>query len=89
MGVGIHAVSTARRDILDVAQAERTAAVLVTLELGNGGLGSVGAVEADDTAAARPAARLVLDLGLLDLANGGEEFNQVVVACRPGKLGNS
>jgi hypothetical protein len=26
---------------------------------------------------------------LLDLADGGEELNQVVVARRPGELGNS
>ena len=89
MGVGIHAVTAAGRDILDVAQAEGTTAVLVTLELGNRGLGSVGAVEADYTATAGPTARLVLDLGLLDLADGGEELNQVVVARRPGELGNS
>lgn len=89
VGIGIHAVSGSRRDILDVAQAERPTAVLITLKLGDGGLGRVGTVEADHTAAARPTARLVLDLGLLNLTNGGEEFNKIVVARGPGKLGHT
>ncbi len=89
MGVGIHAVTAARDDILDVVQAERATAVLVVLELGDRGLGGVGAVEADHAAAARPAARFVLNLGLLDLADGGEELDKILVACRPGQLGHS
>lgn len=89
MGIGVHAVSGARCDILDVTQAERAAAVLIALELGNGGLGRVGTVEADHTAAARPAAWLVLDLSLLNLTNGGEELNKIVVARRPGELGHT
>jgi hypothetical protein len=89
VGIGIHAVTGARRDILDVAQAERATAVLITLEFGDGGLGRVGTVEANHTTAARPTAWLVLDLGLLNLTNGGEEFNKIVIARRPGKLGHT
>lgn len=89
MGIGIHAVTNTRRDVLDEAQAEGTAAVLVALELGDGGLGRVGAVEADNTASARAAARFILNLCLLDLTDGLEEFDEIVVACRPGKLGRS
>lgn len=85
--VGVHAVTAARREVLDVTQAQRTAAVLVALELGNGGLGGVCVVEADNTAAARSAARLVLNFGLLHLANGREELNQIVVARGPRELG--
>lgn len=87
MGIRVHAVATARREVLDVAQAKRTATVLVALELGNGRLGGVGAVEADNTAAARATARLVLNLGLLDLTDCREQLDEIVVACRPGKLG--
>lgn len=89
MRVGIHAVTTTGRDILDVAQAQGTTAVLVALELGDGGLGGVGAVEADNTTSARATARLVLNLRLLDLTDGLEEFDQIVIARRPGKLGKS
>lgn len=89
MGIGIHAVATTGRDILDVAQAERATAILIALELRNGGLRSVGIVEANHTAAARPAARLVLDFGLFDFADGGEELDQVLVARGPRELGNS
>jgi hypothetical protein len=87
MGVGIHGVTTARRDVLDVVEAERATAVLVVLELGDRSLGSVRGVEADNAAASGPAARLVLDLGLLDLTDGGEELDQIFVARRPGELG--
>lgn len=86
MGVGLHIVATTRREVLDVAQAERTTTVLVALEFRNSSLGSVGVVESDHTSSARPAARFVLNLGLLDLANSLEKFDQIVVACRPGKL---
>ena len=86
MRVGIHAVAAARSKILDVAQAKRATAILIALELGNSSLGSVGAVEANDTAAARPTAWLILDLSLLDLADGGEEFDQIVVARGPREL---
>jgi hypothetical protein len=75
MGIGVHVVTTARREVLDVAQAKRTTAVLIGLKLGNGGFRRVRVVEADHTGAARSAARLVLDLGLLDFADGGEELN--------------
>lgn len=87
MGVRVHAVITARREVLDVAQAKRTATVLVALELGNGSLGSVGAVETDNTAPTRATARLVLNLGLLDLTDCREELDEIIVTCRPGKLG--
>lgn len=88
MGVGVHAVAAAAAgcNVLDVAQTQRAAAVLVALELGNRGLGGVGGVEPDHAAATGPAAGLVLDLSLLDLANGREEFNQIVIARRPRKL---
>jgi hypothetical protein len=87
MGIGIHAVTSARVEVLDVAQAEGPAAVLVALELGDRRLGGVRAVETDNAAALGPAADgLILNLGLLDLADGGEEFNQIVVARGPGKL---
>ncbi len=88
MGVSIHGVTTARRDVLDIVEAERTTTVLVVLELGDRGLSGVRGVEADNAAASRPAARLVLNLGLLDLADGGEELDQVFVARRPGELGH-
>ncbi len=88
MGIRIHAVTSARVEVLDVAQAEGAAAILVALELGDRRLGGICAVETDNTAALGPADRLILDLGLLDLADSGEEFNQIVVAGRPRELRN-
>lgn len=87
MRIGLHRVTSTRlRQILDEAQVEGTATILVTLKLGNGRLRCLGAVEADHTRASGSAAGLILNLGLLDFTNGGEEINQVVIARRPGKL---
>ena len=70
MGIGIHHVTSAGSDVLDEAEAKGSAAVLVALEFGDRGFGSVGAVEPNNTRTARSTARLVLDLGLLDLTDG-------------------
>lgn len=50
------------------------------------GLRSLGAIEFDNTSATRTAVGLVLDLGTLDLADSGEEVNQILIAGRPRKL---
>jgi len=73
--VCVHAIATALVHVLDERQAERAAAILIALELVDRSVGRVGGIEPDNTAALRPAAWLVLDLGLLDLADGSEEFN--------------
>ena len=80
MVVGIHGVAASRVKILDIAETERAATVLVPLEFGDGGLCSVARVEPNDSAASRSSAGLILDLGLLDLADGGEELYQIFVA---------
>ena len=84
--VGIHGISGAGRDVLDEAEAEGPSAILVVLELGDGRLGSVGRVESDNAGTAGSTARLVLDFGLLNLAYGGEQLNEIVVAGRPREL---
>lgn len=84
--VGIHGISGAGRDVLDEAETERPSTILVVLELGDGRLGSVGRVESDNAGTAGSTTRLVLDFGLLNLAYGREELDQIVVACRPRKL---
>lgn len=84
--VGIHGISGAGRDVLDEAEAEGPSAILVVLELGDGRFGSVGRVESDNAGTAGSTTRLILDFGLLNLAYGREELDQIVVACRPRKL---
>lgn len=54
--------------------------------LTNGSLGVFGSVELDDAGATGTAIGLVLDLRTLDLADGGEEFDEIFVAGGPGKL---
>jgi hypothetical protein len=44
------------------------------------------AAKLDNTGSARATVGLVLDLGTLDLANSGEEFDQILVAGRPRQL---
>jgi hypothetical protein len=42
--------------------------------------------ELDDTGAAGATSRLILDLCTLDLADGDEELDEVLVACAPREL---
>jgi hypothetical protein len=72
--------------VLDVRQAEGTATVHVLLELGNGGGRIVLRAELDHTGTARATVGLVLNLRALDLADGGEELDQVLVAGAPGEV---
>lgn len=81
-GVGVHGhgVSASGGLVLDEAQAKRAAAVLVSRELGNGSVSVVDGVETNNTSAARTSIGLVLDLGLLNLADCGEELNEILIA---------
>ena len=72
--------------ILDEAEAEWSSTVLVTGELGDGSLSIPNSVEANDTGSARTSVWLVLNLGLLDLSDGGEELDEILVAGGPWKL---
>lgn len=79
--IGFHAVAAARLvQIFDEAQVQWSSTILVALELCDCRLGGVNRVKTDNTAASRSAAGFILNLSLLDLANGGEQFNQVIVA---------
>lgn len=84
--VSFHGISSSLVQVLDEAQVEGSAAVLITLELGDGSLSGFGRVKTDHAGASRATARLILNLGLLNLADSGEELNQVVIAGRPGQL---
>lgn len=72
--------------VSDKAQAQRSTAVLVALELLDRRLRRVRRVEADNASATRATAGLVLDLGLFDLADSSEELDQILVGGGPGKL---
>jgi hypothetical protein len=74
--------------VLDVGEAEGTAAVHVLLELGDRSGGVVLRTELDDTGATRATVGLVLNLRALDLADGSEELDQVLVAGAPGEVAN-
>jgi hypothetical protein len=56
------------------------------LQLTDSSAGIIYAAKLDNTGSARATIGLVLDLGTLDLANGGEELDQIFVAGRPGQL---
>lgn len=83
--LAIHHVPTLV-DVLDVREPERTVAVGVALEFGDGGSSVLLIGELDYTGAARASIWLVLNLGALDLADGGEELNHVLVAGAPRQL---
>lgn len=84
--VRVHAVATAGNGVPDERKAERTAAVLVALELCDGRLGRLGRVKANDTGAARAARGLVLNLSLLNLADGRKELDKILIRRRPRQL---
>lgn len=85
-GVGVHDVGASGGLVLDEAKAKRAAAVLVSRELGNGSIRVVDGVEADNTSAARTSIGLILNLSLLNLADRGEELNEILIAGRPRQL---
>lgn len=72
--------------VASVVETERTTAVGVALELLNGGSSILLATEEDDTGAARATIWLVLDLSLLDVADGDEELDQILIAGAPWQL---
>lgn len=84
--VGVHGVATAWLEVLNIAKPELAATVLVTLELGDGSIRCLGSIESNDTGASGAAAWLVLDLGLLNLADGSEQLDQILVTSGPRKL---
>ena len=84
--VGVHCVTPARLEVLDVAEPELTATVLISLELGNGSVGSLGSIESDNTGSSGAAARFVLDLSLLDFTNCSKQLDQVLVTSGPREL---
>lgn len=84
--VGIHCVTPAGLEVLDVAEPELTATVLVSLELGYGSIGCLGSIESDNTSSSGAATRFVLNLGLLNFADRPEQLDQVLVASGPRKL---
>lgn len=87
VGIGVHAVfTTTWMKVSDIAQAQRSATVLISLELRNGGFRGFSRIEADDTRAARTAAWLILDLGLLHLSDSGEQIDEVLITCGPREL---
>lgn len=78
--VGVHCVTSAGLEVLDVAEPELTAAVLISLELGYGSIGCLGSIESHNTSSSGAATRFVLDLGLLNFADRPEQLDQVLIA---------
>lgn len=75
-----HSISASRSLVLDEAQTEWTTTILISRELGDGGVGVLSRVEANNTSSAGASIWLVLDLGLLDFANGGEQLYEIFIA---------
>ena len=78
---GIHGLtSVGSTSVADVSELEWTTTILVTGELGDSSLGVVSGIELDDAGSTGATVALVLDLSLLDWANGGEEIDEILVA---------
>jgi len=76
-GLGFHSISAtaAWSLILDEAQTKRATTVLITRKLLDGGLCIFGRIEANNAGASRSAVWLILDFGLLNLSDSGEELD--------------
>lgn len=72
MSISFHAVAADLMNILDEAEVQGTAAVLIALKFCYGGLSSISAVKSDDTGTPRPTAGLILDLSLFNFADSSE-----------------
>lgn len=89
MRVGVHAVAeNSWSKVFDKSEAKRASAVLVSLEFCNSCLRCLSRIKPNNARAPGAATRLILDLGLFDLANRSKKLDEVFVACRPGKLLN-
>lgn len=85
--IGVHGITTtALCEVLDITESKLAATVLVSLELGDGSISGLSSIEAYDAGASGAAARLILDLGLLDLSNGPEKLDQVFITGGPWQL---
>lgn len=84
--VGVHCVAPAGLEVLDVAEPELTATVLISLELGYGSIGCLGGIESHNTSSPGAATWFVLDLGLLNFTDRPEQLDKVLVAGGPRKL---
>lgn len=72
----LHRVATAARSLVfNEGKAKRAATVLISGKFLNGGLCGLRSVEANHTGTTGPAIRLILNLGLVDLPNGGEQLD--------------
>lgn len=78
--------TVANVEVFDEAKTERTTSVLITSEFCNGSLGIVTVVELNDSGTFRAAVWFVLDLRLLNLADGLEQLDQVIITSGPGQL---
>lgn len=100
----VHDIPIAGAGVPYVAEAKRTAAILIAGEfccrsseqvpktmqvrtvLTDCSLRRLARIEANDSSATGSSIGLVHDLGLVDFADRLEQFDQVVVAGRPGEL---
>lgn len=82
--LALHGATTV--GVASVVEAEGTATVGVALELLDGSSGVLLAAEENDTSATRATVGLVLDLGLLNVADGNEELDKILVAGAPWQL---
>jgi hypothetical protein len=79
--ISVHGIASSRSLVFDKAEAKWSSTILVTRELLNSSIGILSGVESDDSGTSGSAVWFILDFGLLNLANGGEQLNQILIAC--------
>ena len=88
-GFGLHGIHATRSLVLDEGQSKRATAILVPRELLDRSIGALSSVKSNDPGSSRAAVWLILNFGLLNLSDCGEELDKIFVASRPWKLSGS
>jgi hypothetical protein len=80
--LGFHGITTTTWGlVLDKSQTKWSTTILITGEFLDSGFGVLSRVEANNTSSTGSSIWFVLDFGLLDLSDGGEELDKILVAC--------
>ena len=85
MGICVYAFpcTTTGGEVLDKADVEGAATILVSLKLVDSSFCRISIIEADDSASPRATTWFVLNLCLLNLADCGKKLYQIIVASGP------
>lgn len=84
--IGFHSISSILVAVFNIRQAQGSTTVDVSSKLSDGSFSVIGTVKFHHTCTTRSSVGFVLDLGTLDLSDGGEQLDKIIVAGGPWEL---